>query len=44
MYHVFELNTTGMGRRMRRPKQHDDFDSVVIWCKKFNVEIGRAYL
>ncbi len=22
----------------------DDFDSVVIWCKKFNVEIGRAYL
>ena len=22
----------------------DDYDSVVIWCKKFNVEIGRAYL
>jgi hypothetical protein len=22
----------------------DDFDSVVIWCKQFNVEIGRAYL
>jgi hypothetical protein len=21
----------------------DDYDSVVIWCKKFNVEIGRAY-
>ncbi len=21
-----------------------DYDSVVIWCKKFNVEIGRAYL
>jgi hypothetical protein len=20
------------------------YDSVVIWCKKFNVEIGRAYL
>lgn len=22
----------------------DDFDSVVIWCKQFNVEIGRAFL
>jgi len=22
----------------------DDFDTVVIWCKKFNVEIGRATL
>jgi len=22
----------------------DDYDSVVIWCKKFNVEIGRADL
>jgi len=22
----------------------NDFDSVVIWCKKFNVEIARAYL
>ena len=22
----------------------DDYDSVVIWCKKYNVEIGRAYL
>ena len=22
----------------------DDYDSVVIWCRKFNVEIGRAYL
>ena len=22
----------------------DDFDTVVIWCKKFNVEIGRAAL
>lgn len=21
----------------------DDYDSVVIWCKKYNVEIGRAY-
>jgi hypothetical protein len=21
----------------------DDYDSVVIWCKKFKVEIGRAY-
>ena len=21
----------------------DDYDSVVIWCKQFNVEIGRAY-
>lgn len=21
----------------------DDFDTVVIWCKKFNVEIGRAH-
>jgi hypothetical protein len=21
----------------------EDYDSVVIWCKKFNVEIGRAY-
>ena len=21
-----------------------DFDSVIIWCKKFNVEIGRARL
>ena len=21
----------------------DDYDSVVIWCKKFSVEIGRAY-
>ena len=21
----------------------DDYDSLVIWCKKFNVEIGRAY-
>ena len=21
----------------------DDYDSVVIWCKKFDVEIGRAY-
>jgi hypothetical protein len=21
-----------------------DYDSVVIWCKKFNVEIGRAWL
>jgi hypothetical protein len=22
----------------------DDFDSVVVWCKKFNTEIGRATL
>jgi hypothetical protein len=22
----------------------DDYDSVVIWCRKFDVEIGRAYL
>lgn len=22
----------------------DQYDSVVIWCRKFNVEIGRAYL
>jgi hypothetical protein len=22
----------------------DDYDSIVIWCKKFNVEIGRANL
>lgn len=22
----------------------DDYDSVVIWCKKYSVEIGRAYL
>lgn len=22
----------------------DDFDSVVVWCKKFNTEIGRASL
>jgi hypothetical protein len=22
----------------------DDFNSVVIWCEKFSVEIGRAYL
>ena len=22
----------------------DDYDSVVIWCKQFNVEIGRAFL
>ena len=22
----------------------EDYDSIVIWCKKFNVEIGRAYL
>jgi len=22
----------------------EDFDTVVIWCKKFNVEIGRAAL
>jgi hypothetical protein len=21
----------------------DDYDSVVIWCKKYSVEIGRAY-
>jgi hypothetical protein len=21
----------------------DDYDSVVIWCKQFNVEIGRAF-
>lgn len=21
----------------------DDYDSVVIWCRKYNVEIGRAY-
>lgn len=21
----------------------EDYDSVVIWCKKFNMEIGRAY-
>jgi len=21
----------------------EEYDSVVIWCKKFNVEIGRAY-
>jgi hypothetical protein len=21
----------------------DDYDSVVVWCKKFNVGIGRAY-
>jgi hypothetical protein len=21
-----------------------DYDSVVIWCRQFNVEIGRAYL
>jgi hypothetical protein len=21
-----------------------NYDSVVIWCKQFNVEIGRAYL
>jgi hypothetical protein len=22
----------------------EDYDSVVIWCKQFKVEIGRAYL
>jgi hypothetical protein len=22
----------------------DDYDSVVIWCKKFDVEIGKATL
>ncbi|WP_319406386.1 DM13 domain-containing protein [uncultured Desulfosarcina sp.] len=22
----------------------DEYDSVVIWCKQFNVEIGRAHL
>ena len=22
----------------------NDYDSVVIWCRQFNVEIGRAYL
>jgi hypothetical protein len=22
----------------------EDFDSVIIWCKQFNVEIGRAWL